>query len=89
MPSQKPSDSELATSAVTNLTEFKDKKRAEKILSDLTQAQRLLSLTQHVLKPFQRYVPVNTVMIAINDNQTLVHLYIEKCKRILNGIKDD
>lgn len=71
-----------------SLIKYRDQKKFKRIVRDLTSIQTYLTVTFEVLKRFDYYVPVRSILESIRENQTLVKIYIEKYKRLVESQND-
>ena len=69
----------------TDLIKYRDKKKYQKILRDLNAIQSYLGISFEVLKRFDCYVPVRHILEAIKENQTLIRIYAEKYKKLMES----
>jgi hypothetical protein len=69
----------------TDLTKYRDLKKHKRILRDLESIQKYLTVSFEVLKRFDCYVPVRNILETIKENQTLIRIYAEKYKRLMES----
>jgi hypothetical protein len=69
---------------MTDLTKYREIRRAKKILLDLQTLANMLSYCSASLKRYEMYVPIRNVTDSIRDNLTLINVYLKKYQKILD-----
>lgn len=67
----------------TNIQEYKTKRKIKKVIEELTEVQKLLSITLQGFSVYKKYTPVKEILRSILDNKALVDLYLKKFKKSL------
>lgn len=70
----------------TDLKLFKSKKKNEKIVSDISEILKVLTLTQKALSIFKHYVSIQEIISVIATNCTLLELQQKKYEKELQNI---
>lgn len=70
-------------SKLTNFTDFKNKKKYQKIVEDLGNINHVLDLTQRSLIHYKRYKNVQEIVSIIETNLTLLQMYKTKYEKLL------
>lgn len=70
-----------------NLNEFKNKKKYELILSDLTNIVNNITSSIESLKDYNKYISVCEIISVLHTNRTILEIQINKYKRLLNESK--
>ena len=73
----------------TNLTKYKQIKKLNRVITDLTEIQKLLSLAQHGFSTYKKYNPVREVITSITENKILIDLSLKKFKKSLENLNAD
>jgi DNA-binding ferritin-like protein len=69
----------------TNIQEFKTKRKIKKAIDELSEIQKLLSVSLQGFSVYKKYTPVKEVLRSILDNKAIVDLYLKKFKKILEN----
>lgn len=70
----------------TNLSEYKKIKKLNKVIADLTEIQKLFTVTAQAFSIYKKYTPVRDVISSILDNKAMVDVYLKKFKRTLESL---
>lgn len=76
-------------SQLTQIKEYKLKKKYEKILKDIEGILLVFSLTQRALSVFKNYISVQEIISIIETNKTLLELQKKKYEKELIGLKNE
>lgn len=68
---------------MTNLSEYKNKKKSQIVLRELEEILKLFIETKKSLEIYGKYIPAKDVYISIMDNEAKVLLHIKKYKKLL------
>jgi predicted amino acid racemase len=73
----------------TNLDKYKKIKKLNKLIEELTQIQKLLSISLLGFSTYKKYVPVKDVINSILTNKAMVDLSLKKFKRSLEQLNEN
>lgn len=73
---------------ITNLNDFKNIKKLQKVYKDLLDLQKELTNSIERLKKFNKYIPANESLSILHNSRTIVEININKYKRVLDGQKN-
>lgn len=73
----------------TNLTKYKQIKKLNRVVSDLTEIQKLFNLGLHGFSTYKKYVPVREVLSSLSDNKVIVDLALKKFKKSLESLNEN
>lgn len=62
----------------TNLQEYKEKRKQKRIVSDLENIERLLTVVLRGLAKYKKYVPVSDIIKNVMENKAIVNLHLKK-----------
>lgn len=74
--------------SATSLTDHKNKKIYEKIISDIKNILQVLTLAQRGLTLFKTYIVVQEIISVINTNVTLLDLKLKDYEKKLKVINE-
>lgn len=63
---------------VINLTDFKNKKLNKKVVEDIDNVLKVLTLAQQGLAHFKHYAPVQEIISVMETNKTLFEFHRKK-----------
>jgi hypothetical protein len=69
---------------MTDLTKFRELRRAKKIILDLQTLGTMFRYCADSLKRYDMYVPVRNVLDSLKDNLKLIDVYLKKYEKLLN-----
>lgn len=70
---------------IVNLEAYSNTKRAKLIVDDLLEILRIMGMTEKLLVPFRKYIPVKATMNEISNNKALLNMYLQKYKKVVEG----
>lgn len=73
---------------MTDLNDFKNKKKLNIVAKDLLEANKRLSAAIELLKEYSKYIPIMESLSVLHNSRTILEIHLDKYKRILNGEKD-
>ena len=68
---------------MTNLSDYKDRKRAEHIVEELEAVLVIIRLTMKGLKLFKYYSPVQDILSQMRDSKTILEIHLNNHKQML------
>lgn len=66
-----------------NLKDYKNRKKSEKIVSDINHILKIFGLAQKSLSYFKQYTPVLEIISILETNKTFLELHRKKHKDML------
>lgn len=69
---------------MTNLTDYKNKKKVTILHKELSDAVTKLSASIELLKGHTKYIPVQESISVLSNSRTLLEIHLFKCKKILD-----
>lgn len=75
---------------ITSIADYKQVRKLERILIDLTKIEKLLSESIVKLATYKSYTPAKSVLANLMENKALIVVHLKKCKTLLeqyNAIK--
>ena len=74
---------------LTNLSDYKDKKRVEFIIEELEAVLAIIRLAMKGLKLFKYYSPVQDILNQMRDSKTILEIHLNNHKQMLVKKEDD
>lgn len=68
---------------ITNIQDFKQVRKIERIVTDLTKIEKLLSESIAKLATYKSYTPAKSVLTNLMENKALLVVHLKKCKTLL------
>lgn len=72
-----------------NLSDFKKKKKYEKVINDLTNIIKIYNLTLTALKYFSKYTLVMETISVLQSNKTLLEIHLTKYRKMVKSSNDE
>ena len=72
----------MTDNKLTNLADYKAEKRRKKIVQELENIERLLTLIVKGLGKYKKYTPVGDVIRNVIENKALVNAHLKKYKNV-------
>lgn len=73
----------------TNLQKYKKARKLNKVVIELTEIQKLFSLTLLGFSTYKKYTPVRDVISSLMENKAMVDLYLKKFKKSLEEYENE
>lgn len=68
---------------ISSIKSYKDKKKAEKIVKDLSKLSGLIEKFISDVRDYDHYIPIKDIIFNIVDNKIIIELHLKKYKKIL------
>lgn len=69
---------------ITNIQQYKNIRKVQRILDDLKKVEDLLTDSIKNIAIYKRYTPAKSVLSNLMENKALVMVYLKRCKTILD-----
>jgi len=74
---------------VTNIKDYKEKRKVKIIIDDLENVERLMSLIVKGMIGYKKYTPVKDLLSNVLDNKAIVSMYLKQYKKSLENMDEN
>ena len=74
---------------MTNIKDYKEKRKVKIIIDDLENVERLMSLIVKGMIGYKKYTPVKDLLSNVLDNKAIVSMYLKQYKKSLENMDEN